>query len=192
VKLRRLNGILILAIASMAAGTYLWMGRKDSIADTLKSAHGSSALPARAGNPMPGNEHEQGMLRMALEKSPNHAPVLLRLAELESEGGHLKEAAGHLNKILEKDPDNPDAGLELGKILFQLGDVHGAMEHTQRILKAHPGNEDALYNMGAIHANIGDDKGAKTYWNRLAALNSNSESAQKAQQMMARLVHSNP
>ena len=191
-KLRRLNGILILAIAFITAGACLWMGRKDSVADTLKSAHGSGALSAHAGNAAPGNEHEQGMLRMALEKSPNHAPVLLRLAEIESEGGHLKEAAGHLNKILEKEPDNPDARLELGKVLFQLGDIRGAMEHTQRILKAHPGNEEALYNMGAIHANIGDGKGAMSYWKHLTALNFNSESAQKARQMMTRLVMSNP
>jgi tetratricopeptide (TPR) repeat protein len=174
------------------AGAYLWMERKGSAAGPVKSAHNKGALPEHASRPMPSQQHEKEMLRMALEKNPGHAPVLLRLAEIESEDGHLREAAGHLRKILEAEPGNPDAGLELGKVLFQLGDVRGAMEHTERILKTHPTNEDALYNMGAIHANIGDRKGAMAYWRQLAALNSNSESAQKAQQMMARLAKSNP
>jgi tetratricopeptide (TPR) repeat protein len=186
VRLRLRTGILILSIASVAAGLYLWMGRKESSIGSLASAH---TAPDR---PINDDQHEREILKLALEKNPAHAPVLLRLAEIESEGGHLQESSGHLRKILQADPGNPEANLELGKVLFQLGDIRGAIEHTQAILHMHPTYEDALYNMGAIYANIGNKKDAITYWKRLAALPSNSENAKKAQSMLSRLETNNP
>jgi tetratricopeptide (TPR) repeat protein len=191
VKSRLLKGILLLAIASIATGVYLWMNPKGLAVGSLKSGHDNSALSKHANKPMPGAQHEKEMLKISLGKHPNQVPALLRLAEIESEDGDFHEAAGHLSKILQAEPDNSDASLELGKVLFQLGDVRGALEQTERILKTHPTHEDALYNMGAIYANIGDRKSAMAHWTRLAALNSNSESAQKAQQMMVRLAKIN-
>jgi tetratricopeptide (TPR) repeat protein len=150
---------------------------------SLLKAHSSS---------MPGDQHEGKMLSMALEKKPGHAPVLLKLAEIESENGHLQEAAGHLRRILESDPGSTDASLELGKVLFDLGDIPGAIEHTEAILKSHPKHEDALYNMGAIYANIGNRKRTQMYWNRLAGLHPGSPIAEKAQLMLTRLTTGNP
>jgi tetratricopeptide (TPR) repeat protein len=192
VRFRLLKGILFLAIAAIAAALYLKMARKELSLGPLKSAHKAEALSKAAALPMPGKQQEKEMLTIALEKSPGHAPVLLKLAAIESEEGHLQDAAGHLRKILETEHGNPEANLELGKVLFQLGDIRGAIDHTEGILKTHPAYEDALYNMGAIYANIGNRKGALEYWKRLTALNSHSESAQKAQQMMSRLVAGNP
>jgi tetratricopeptide (TPR) repeat protein len=186
VKLRLRTGILIVSIASIAAGLYLRMDRKESSIGPLESAHKAADRPINDG------QHEKEILKLALEKSPSHAPVLLRLAEIESEGGHLEESAGHLRTILQADPGNPEANLELGKVLFQLGDIRGAIEHTQAILHLHPTYEDALYNMGAIYANIGNKRDAMTYWKRLAALPSNSENAKKAQLMLSRLETNNP
>ena len=159
----------------------------------FQAAHGVNSSMNAASVPDSQHEkHEKQMLAMALEKSPGHIPVLLKLALIESAEGQLQDAAKHLRELLRAEPDNPEANLELGKVLFRLGDIRGAIEHTGAILKTHPNYEDALYNMGAIYANIGNRKGAMDYWNRLAALHSNSESAQKAQQMMTRLSSVNP
>jgi tetratricopeptide (TPR) repeat protein len=186
VKTRLLTGILILSIASIATWLYLRTDRKASNVGSLESAHKAADRPISDG------QHEMELLKLALERSPGHAPVLLRLAEIESEDGHLQESAGHLRKILQADPGNQDANLELGKVLFQFGDIRGAIEHTQAILHMNPAYEDALYNMGAIYANIGNRKDARTYWKRLAALPSNSENAKKAQLMLSRLEPNNP
>ncbi len=190
-KFRLLKGIMFLTITPLAAGLYVKLAWESAMSP-LKSVRKAVASPATAGRPMPGNQHEKEMLMRALQKSPGHAPVLLKLAAIESDEGHLQDAAGHLRKILEAEPGNPEANLELGRVLFQLGDIRGAISHTEGILKTHPNYEDALYNMGAIYANLGNRKSAMEFWKRLAALNPHSEGAQKAQVMMSRLAASNP
>jgi tetratricopeptide (TPR) repeat protein len=186
VRRRLLKGILLLSIASIAAGLYLRMERKESNIGPLEAAHRAADIPIYDG------QHERDLLKKVLEKNPSHTPVLFRLAEIESEDGHLQESAEHLRRVLQADPGNPDANLELGKVLFQLGDIRGAIEHTEGILRTRPAHEDALYNMGAIYANIGNRQDAMTYWKRLAALNSNSENGKKAQLMLSRLETNNP
>jgi tetratricopeptide (TPR) repeat protein len=186
VKRRLLKGILLLTIATIAAGLYLGMERNESNIGSLQAAHKAADSPIYDG------KHERDLLKKALEKNPSHTPVLLRLAEIESEDGHLQESAGHLRKLLQVEPGNVDANLELGRVLFQLGDIRGAIEHTEGILHTRPTHEDALYNMGAIYANIGNKRDARTYWKRLAALNSNSENTKKAQLMLSKLETNNP
>ncbi len=187
VKLRRAVAIVILGIAVIAAGFYLATHAKRSVKEE-PSGHSGTGSPAFADGSREKNPHEQEMLRTALKKRPGHLPVLLRLAKIESESGHAQEAAADLRRILDMEPENPEANLELGKVLFQLGDIHGAIRHTEGILKTQPAYEDALYNLGAIYANIGDGNRARDYWTRLTAQHSNSESAQKARQMMSLLV----
>lgn len=174
-------------MALAAVVLYLRTGRTPAQVET------SIGSPLKAhGSPVPGDQHEEEMLTMALRKNPGHTPVLLKLAEIESGNGHLREAAGRLREILESEPENIQANLELGRVLFELGDIRGAIEHTEGILKSHPMHEDALYNMGAIYANIGNRKRAKMFWSRLAGLHPGSPSAQKAQLMLTRLESSNP
>lgn len=186
-KVKLSGGLLLLAIAAcLTLALWLMADQKKPGLPLPQASHGRF-FPHAVRGTVPDNQQEQGVLRMALKKSPDHAPVLLKLAQMESEDGRLKEATDHLRKILKTDPGNPEANLELGKVLFRLGDIHGAIDQTQAILTTHPNYEDALYNLGAIYANIGNRQLAMDYWNRLAALHSTSESAQRAQQMMSRL-----
>jgi tetratricopeptide (TPR) repeat protein len=182
VKIRFFKAAPVLVIGLIAVGLYLRMSNPP-----LQTKNSAGSLLKAHGNPAPADPHEKEMLTMALKKNPKHGPVLLKLAEIELEEGHLQEAAGHLRRILDSEPGNADANLELGKVLFQLGDIRGAIEHTERILQSHPTHADALYNMGAIYANIGNQKNAKVYWNRLASLDPGSPSAQKAKLMLTRL-----
>jgi tetratricopeptide (TPR) repeat protein len=192
VKHRFFNGTLLFAIAAIAVVLYLKVGQRGSAQGTMEAAHGSNSMITNAGGAVPGNLHEKQILTKALEKNPEHAPVLLKLAQIEAEAGRFQEASGFLRKILKKEPDNPEANLELGKVLFRLGDASGAIERTEGILKTHPNYEDALYNIGAIYANTGNRRQAMEYWNRLAALHSNSESAKMALQMMRRIETTTP
>jgi Flp pilus assembly protein TadD len=191
-KYRLYLGIIFIVLASVAMVLFLRTDRRESGKGMPMAAHGSSSRPEDAVGMHPGSQDEKQMLVMALKKNPEHIPVLIKLAQIEAEEGHLQEAAGHLQKILEKDTGNPEANLELGKVLFRQGDVHGAIEHTEKILQDSPAYEDALYNLGAIYANTGNREQAMKYWNRLTALHSNSEGAKMASQMMSRLARKNP
>jgi len=146
-----------------------------------------SRSPSTAQKSQDGKQHEAKALWAALKKKPNHAPILLRLAQISEEAGNYSEAARHLQEILLHEPKNVEARLELGRIFFEAGDVGGAIEHTNMILNRQPDHADALYNMGAIYANLGNAELARRYWNRLFAANPQSASAQQARTMMAQL-----
>jgi Flp pilus assembly protein TadD len=133
------------------------------------------------------DQHEALILAEALKKKPNHTPVLLRMAQLSEASGKHSEAAAQLREVLGYEPANTDAHLELGRVLFQAGDVTGAIEQTQWILERHPEHAEALYNLGAIYANLGNADYARRYWGRLLLANPQSESAQRANGMLARL-----
>jgi len=156
-----------------------------------KASRSPDALPAASEatavqQPAP-DQHEGLFLAEALKKKPNHTPVLLRLAQLSEASGNHAEAAVQLREILGYEPANTDAHLELGRVLFKTGDVQGAIDQTKWILDRHPQHADALYNLGAIYANVGNADYARRYWNKLVGANPQSESAQRAKVMLARL-----
>jgi tetratricopeptide (TPR) repeat protein len=148
----------------------------------------ADALPATKPLEMPGkDQHDLKVLEMALTKKPGHTPVLMQLAKLEEEKGNLDKAAEHLQEIVKKEPGDLAARLELGRVFYQRGNIQGALDQTQAILKVQPNNADALYNLGAIYGNLGNAKLAREYWGRLIAIDPQSESGKRAQQMMAQL-----
>jgi len=150
------------------------------------AGHPATTGAAASQQPAP-DQHEALILAEALKKKPNHTPVLLRMAQLSEASGRHSEAAAQLREVLGYEPANTDAHLELGRLLFQTGDVPGAIEQTQWILDRHPEHADALYNLGAIYANLGNANYARRYWERLLLTNPQSESAQRANGMLARL-----
>jgi Flp pilus assembly protein TadD len=122
------------------------------------------------------DEHQLKVLGLALKKMPGHTPVLLEMAQLESQKGQYQDAKRHLQEILDKEPKNAAAKLELGRVLFQIGDVQGAIKQTAELLQANPSNPDALYNMGAIYGNLGNRVRAIQYWKQLVAVAPDSPS----------------
>jgi tetratricopeptide (TPR) repeat protein len=131
--------------------------------------------------------HEEALLSEAIKKKPDHAPVLMRLAQMSSAAGKHSDAIRYLREILHREPANTDARLELGKALFESGDAQGAITETKDILDRKPEHADALYNLGAIYANLGDSGSALEYWNRLIAGQPQSASAQRARSMISQL-----
>jgi Flp pilus assembly protein TadD len=169
---------LTLVVAAGSAALYVGLEH-----DHTKRAGRS---PARVASPEP-NQHEMKVLAEALRKKPDHTPLLLRMAQLSSQSHHPEEAVKYLRQIVQKEPDNPDARLELGKALFEAGDLEGAVSETKLLLEKRPAYPDALYNLGAIYANLGNGKLARDFWQQLITGSPGSESARRAQQMLAQL-----
>ena len=166
--------------ALLGAGTlFLWR------ATSRSQAPQKAVTQPKTGADNP--EHELKALAMQLEKKPGHVPVLMRMAQIEHEGGKLDDAAGHLRKALETEPANPDAHLELGRILYEKGDITGAIAETGKALEANPKHVDALYNMGAIYANVGDPARARTFWKRAVEADPTTESGKKAREGLNRI-----
>ena len=124
--------------------------------------------------------HEKAALEEELRKKPDHAPILLRLAELARDAGQPGQAAEYLKKAVAADPKNLDAGLELSRALYEINDVEAALAETQRLLAGHPNQVDVLYNIGAIYANQGKTELARQYWMQAAAVDPKSDSGRKS------------
>ena len=169
--------------AILAGALVLYLGIRFTSPRTVDHAKPAGAVSA----PKDDKKHEAKILAEALKKKPQHAPVLLRLAQLSEEAGNHSEAAKHLQEILLQEPNNTDAQLELGRVLFALGDVAGAIEQTKKIVDRQPAHADALYNLGAIYGNLGQTSLAREYWNRLIAAAPHSESAGRARTGMSQL-----
>ena|SRR5579862_6729898 len=147
----------------------------------------SSASAVQSKAEVPDQLHEVKALEAELQKKPNHAPILFRLAQLARERDKPAEAIPPLKQILAQEPANLEARLELGLVLYDTGDVEGALAETNRILAENPKHVDALYNMGAIYANLNKAQVAKGYWTRAVAADPSSESGKRAAESLQRL-----
>ena len=186
--LRALPGLLAaLCLVILNPGCGTRPSDRPSTSDRPLAAH-SRSVASPGGTDL----HEAKMLSAALQKRPDHVPVLLRLASLAFESGKPAEAERYLNEALKLEPDNVPARLDLGRIQFEAGRVPDAIRTTEEILKVQPDNADALYNLGAIYGNLGQRERAIEYWNRLLASSPGSESGRRARQMMSELQRMAP
>lgn len=154
-----------------------------SAPSSQSSAKTSEPKPTAPENPA----HERAALEEQLKRNPGHAPILLRLAEMEREAGRPAGAVPHLRKILEHDPANLDARLELGRALYEADDLAGALRETQRLLADHPGQVDGLYNLGAIYANQNRADLARQYWSQAVTAAPQSDSGRRAKEGLEKL-----
>ena len=143
----------------------------------------SRPAAAAADNP----EHELKALALELEKKPGHAPILLRMAQLERDKGKLDDAASHLREAVKTEPSSQEAHLELGRLLYERNDVSGAISETEKVLTLNPKQVDALYNLGAIYANLGNVERARSYWSRAIAADPAADSSRKAKDGLGKL-----
>jgi tetratricopeptide (TPR) repeat protein len=132
--------------------------------------------------------HERAALEEELKRKPDHAPILLRLAELEREAGRTAGAVPYLRKVLEQDSKNEEARLELGRALYETGDVDGAIRETKQLLADHPNQVDGLYNLGAIYANLNRADLAREFWSKAVAAAPQTDSGRRAKDSLAQLA----
>lgn len=178
-----------IAVAPVAIGVAILLSLKGRNSFQSGSRAAKSQSDAGSENAAPPNPaHERAALEEQLQKNPDHAPILFRLAEMEREAGRPSGATPYLRKILEHDPTNLDARLELGRALYDSGDIDGALKETQRLLADHPGQVDGLYNLGAIYANLSRADLARQYWSQAVAADPNSDSGKRAKDALVQLA----
>ncbi|MEQ1946399.1 MAG: tetratricopeptide repeat protein [Bryobacteraceae bacterium] len=160
---------------------------------SLTWMNGPKAKPAAPESPAnsaasPDNPaHEKASLEEQLKRTPGHAPILLRLAELERSEGHNKESLDYLKRAVTADPASEDALLELSKSLYESGDVAAAEKQSKQLIEKHPDSVDGLYNLGAIYANEGRVDLARQHWERAVSVKPDSESGRKAKDGLQQL-----
>ncbi len=142
---------------------------------------------AKAMPPVENKDHELKELAVQLKKKPGHTPVLMRMAQIEREGGKVDQAIAHLREVTQNEPANAEAHLELGRVLYEKGDVTGGIQETETVLKINPKQVDALYNLGAIYANLGNVERARSYWGKAVAADPNADSSRKARDGLAKI-----
>lgn len=148
----------------------------------------AAARPTAVSAPAPPNlPHEKAFLEEDLRKKPGHAPVLLRLAQVEREMGRLDEARKHLEQAVAGSENVIEARLELSRVSFELGDVTTALEQNRQVLRQDPKQADALYNLGAISANLGDLPQARKYWGEAVRSGSDTESGKRAAEALKKV-----
>jgi tetratricopeptide (TPR) repeat protein len=133
------------------------------------------------------SEHELKALETTLRQNPDHAPILLRMAQISRELGKREESLRHLQQAVKVDPKNKEARLELGRALFESGDVDGAIRETQQLLEIDPSNIDGLYNLGAIYGNLGQNDRAREYWRKAVAVDPGSEGSRRAEDALKQI-----
>lgn len=175
------SGIIAITVAGAILFSFTFLNKPKTAATQPLSA----APPITPPNPA----HEKASLEEQLKTNPQHAPILLRLAELERDAGKKEAAMDYLKRAASENPNNEDALLELSKALYETGDMAGALKQNQLLLSAHPDSVDGLYNLGAIYANNNQLDLARQYWTRAVAAKADSESGRKAQDGLKQIAH---
>jgi tetratricopeptide (TPR) repeat protein len=172
--------VISLSVGSVLAGTGWWLLRRSNAAPPSKAA--TAAVEAPKNLP-----HEKAFLEDELKKSPDHAPVILRLAAIDREMGDAEQARRRLEEALKQNPGLVEVRLELSRVLYEAGDIDGATAQTKKILETDPKNVDALYNLGAINANHGKVAEAGKYWDEARRLGPDTPSGKKAAEGLKQL-----
>lgn len=172
----RKSAALISAGVAAVLASFLWLPRRPE------------AAPAQPAAGLPSNPaHERAVLEQLLKRKPDHAPILLRLAQLDLESRQFETARRRLERLLQADPANLDALLELGRACFEMGDFDCAVKRTSQVLQSNPDHPDALYNLGAIYANRGRADQARRYWSHAAKVAPGTESGRKAAEALKQI-----
>lgn len=169
------------AIAALAAA--LLIGGGGWLFTRAKNPGGA----APASSPALDLTHEKAFLAEQSARNPTHAPILLRLAQIERSEGNLSAARQHLEQAVAADGKQVDIRLELGLVCWEMGDFAAAEEQNRTVLRFEPGQPDALYNLGAISANRGNAAQAREFWRDAIRSGRNSDAAGKARQAVERL-----
>ncbi len=172
--------VVSLSVGTILAGTGWWLIRQSKAAPAAKEA--TAAVEAPKNLP-----HEKAFLEEELKRSPDHAPVILRLAAIDREMGDAEHGRKRLEEALKLNPGLLEVRLELSRVLYEAGDKEGAATQTKKILELDPKNVDALYNLGAINANQGKVPEAGKFWGEAKRLGPDTPSGKKAAEGLKQL-----
>jgi len=110
-------------------------------------------------------------LRLALQHSPDNAPLLLLFAEGCLEEGQVDEAMTSFQRVLNLDPGHLDARLGLARSALLQGKASEAAVRAEQILSDAPQHAAAYVLLARIHITEGDLPKAKAYYTKGLELN---------------------
>ena len=110
-------------------------------------------------------------LRLALQHSPDNAPLLMLFADGCLEEGLLDEAEQSFQQVLKNDPAHADARLGIARVALLQGKTSQAAVRAEQIVSDTPSCAGAYLLLARIHITEGDLSKAKTMYERGVALN---------------------
>lgn len=120
------------------------------------------------GNP----EAEEREYREELRISPNHAPALTALAEIELQKGDSEQSAILARRAVAADADNAEAHHILGRVLLDSGDAEGALGELETAKRLAPGIPLVHSHLALAYRKLGRVKEAKAEAEAFLALDS--------------------
>lgn len=110
-------------------------------------------------------------LRLALQHSPDNAPLLMLLAEGCLEDGLVEEAEQCFHRVLQNDPAHADARLGLARVAFHQGKTSQAAVRAEQVLSDTPACAAAYLLLARIHVTENELARAKAMYDKGVALN---------------------
>ena len=110
-------------------------------------------------------------LRLALQHSPDNAPLLMLFAEGCLDDGLLEEAEQSFQKVLSNDPAHAEARLGLARTALLQGKTSQAAVRAEQILSDTPSCAAAYLLLARIHITESDLSRAKAMYDKGVALN---------------------
>lgn len=110
-------------------------------------------------------------LRLALQHSPDNAPLLMLFAEACLDEGLLEEAEQSFQRVLKEDPAHAEARLGLARVALLQGKTSQAAVRAEQIISDTPSCAAAYLLLARIHITEGDLPKAKAMYDKGVALN---------------------
>lgn len=110
-------------------------------------------------------------LRLALQHSPDNAPLLMLFADACLDEGCLEEAEQSFQSVLKNDPAHADARLGLAHVALLQGKTSQAAVRAEQILSDTPTCAAAFLLLARIHITEGDLPKARAMYDKGIALN---------------------
>jgi SpoVK/Ycf46/Vps4 family AAA+-type ATPase len=110
-------------------------------------------------------------LRLALQHSPDNAPLLMLFAEGCFEEGLVEDAEQSFQNVLKNDPAHAEARLGLARVALLQGKTSQAAVRTEQIISDTPTCAAAFILLARIHITEGDLPKAKAMYDQGIALN---------------------
>lgn len=106
--------------------------------------------------------------RALLERTPDHVPALLGLAQVAREAGRFDEAARQLARAIVADPDNVTPRLALARLELGRDDIGAARAAIDAAAARHPGNPEIATFDGLLRFREGQGDAAVAAFRRAA------------------------
>ncbi|WP_395750270.1 AAA family ATPase [Prosthecobacter sp.] len=109
-------------------------------------------------------------LRLALQHSPDNAPLLMLFADACLDEGLMEEAEQSFQRVLQNDPANADARLGLARVALLQGKTSQAAVRAEQILSDTPTCAAAYMLLARIHITEGERSKARAMYDKGIAL----------------------